>query len=125
MASKATKATPAVLVSVSNRDLGRQLSEFLYGLGVAVVLAGPALDTALRQNGEIDVVLADLPYEGGAALVERLAARRPALKALLISGEPDYVNRACWPQPWLEFIEKPFAWCDLKRRFERLLRVRV
>jgi DNA-binding NtrC family response regulator len=123
--SEATKAMPAVLVSVSNRDLGRQLTDFLYGMGAAVVLAGPALESALQRNNQVEVLVTDLPCQGGAEIVARLAARQPALKALFISGEPDYINRACWPQPWLEFIEKPFAWSELKRRFDRLMQLRV
>jgi DNA-binding NtrC family response regulator len=75
-----------------------------------------ALALAESHPGKIDLVISDLYMPGlhGPAVAEKLAAVRPGLKVLFISGyaDNDVVGRAGVP-PGSNFLQKPFSGHDL------------
>jgi DNA-binding response OmpR family regulator len=111
-----------VVVWITSPELRRQISEFLRSFGLAVVFADgrdQALDAAGQEG--IGLILADASVHDGRVLAGRIAERGRRTRTLLISGNPEDVNRAAGPDPGLHFIEKPFAWRDLRSRVETLL----
>ena len=75
-----------------------------------------ALALAASHPGKIDLVISDLymPGHHGPAVAEKLAAVRPGLRILFISGyaDNDVVGRAGVP-PGSNFLQKPFSTEDL------------
>jgi len=117
-------AARTVVISVRQASLLDQLCEFLRGAGYAVVAAASddnPLQLLFRMPPDVDLLLADTPAAEASELARTAAAFRPGLKVLLISGDPDYVNRELIPDPAIGFIEKPFAWSSLGRRVADLL----
>jgi len=106
------------------RELVRQILE---GHGYAVLTARhgrDALLTAERYERPIDLLVTDvvMPEMGGGELVERLAARRPDLKVLYISGyTSDEVLRRGIQGATPGFLHKPFTSDDLMRRVREVL----
>jgi DNA-binding response OmpR family regulator len=117
-----------VLVWVHREAFLCQLRDFLEGLGCVVVEAatGPEVLSVLAKPGfEADLLVADASSRDAAALARQAVQCRPALKVLMISSEPEYINRALVPEASIAFIEKPFAWCELRRAVEALLSLRM
>jgi DNA-binding response OmpR family regulator len=117
-------AVRTVLISVRQASLLDQLCEFLRGAGYAVVAAASDGDTLQFLRGmppEVDLLLADTPAADAPELARAAVTFRPGLKVLLISGDPDYVNRELVPDLGIGFIEKPFAWSSLGRTVAELL----
>jgi PAS domain S-box-containing protein len=106
------------------RDLARELLE---REGYTVLVAdGPktALAVADEHPGVIDALVTDvvMPEMGGRELAGRLAATRPALKVLYMSG---YTNDTIARQVLLDartnFLQKPFASDALPRKLREVL----
>jgi PAS domain S-box-containing protein len=71
-----------------------------------------ALALCAEHDGPIDAVVTDLvmPEMGGGELSDRIVARRPGIKVLLMSGYArDEVERRNIARSGAAFIEKPFA----------------
>jgi DNA-binding NtrC family response regulator len=117
-------APRTVLISIRQAPLLDQIREFLQGVGYAVVAATSDDDTLQVLNRipqDVDLLLADTPVADAPGLARTAVTSRPGLKVLLISGDPDYVNRELMPEAAIGFIEKPFAWCSLGRTVADLL----
>jgi DNA-binding NtrC family response regulator len=75
-----------------------------------------AITVAQAHAGKIDLVISDLYMPGlhGPAVAEKLAALRPGLKVLFISGyaDNDVVGRTGVPAG-SNFLQKPFSGQDL------------
>jgi CheY-like chemotaxis protein len=106
------------------RDLLRRA---LKGGGYEVITAPDgveALAAAESHEGTIDCLITDLvmPRMGGSELASRLAARRPELSVLYISG---YTNRQEWrtdaSQAGRAYLLKPFTPSVLMRKVRDLL----
>lgn len=120
--------TGTVLLSIPHLPVLQQVREFLRRAGYAVLVAASAADAMQLLAGPwcgIDLLLAETPLPTAAELAHEAVARRPGVRVLLISGEPDYINREFAPEPWIAFIEKPFAWNDLNRTISSLLSART
>ena len=84
---------------------------------------GGAAAVALAEShpGRIDLVISDLYMPGlhGPAVAEKLAASRPGLKVLFISGyaDTDLVGRSGVPSG-ANFLQKPFSAQDLTAAVE-------
>ena len=79
---------------------------------------------AESHPGPIDLLLSDVVMPGisGTELHRRLAARRPGLPALMISGyTDDAVSRHGAADAGVEFIQKPFSPWALATRLRGLL----
>jgi DNA-binding NtrC family response regulator len=108
----------------SVRDLVRQILE---DHGHAVLTARHGRDAMLiaeRYERPIDLLVTDvvMPEMGGGELVERLAARRPNLKVLYISGytNDEVLRRGVHGAP-ASFLHKPFTSDDFMRRVREVL----
>jgi DNA-binding NtrC family response regulator len=113
-----------VLISVSQQGLLYQIRDFLHGAGHRVMEA--ASDDAVLQildescSGP-DLLLIDVHSHDAHRLARQAVLRRPGLKVLLISGEPEYITRELVPYTEVGFLERPFAWCDLKSKIDELM----
>lgn len=113
-----------VLISVQQAPLLDQIRDFLQHAGYAVLESASAEDTLHMLSHpwyRIDLLLADGTIREAQQLMRQAALFRPGLKVLLISGDPDYINRALMPELEIAFIEKPFAWRDLSCAIAELL----
>jgi hypothetical protein len=83
-----------------------------------------ALSIAERFEGKIHLVLTDviMPRLNGPALVARLSAKIPGLKALYMSGHADdaLIHHGIL-EGEIEFLDKPFTRDDLTRRVREVL----
>jgi CheY-like chemotaxis protein len=102
-------------------------AEALRGAGWTVLLAsGPAdaLAIAARESQRIDLLLTDvvMPGMSGGTLADKLAALRPGLRVLFVSGysEEDVMGRGGLA-PGRAMLEKPFTPTELRRRVRQLL----
>lgn len=114
----------AVLVSIAAEGLRLQVIEFLNRCGLRVLEAdaeSEVLDFAERDCA-IRLLLADARLDDAPRLVREATRRRPDIRALVISGDPEFINRELVPDPCVHFIEKPFSWCELGDKIARLLR---
>jgi CheY-like chemotaxis protein len=83
-----------------------------------------ALDLCERYDGPIHAVVSDLvmPEMSGSELADRIAARHPGIKVLLMSGySGDEAARMSIMRAGDAFIEKPFAADALAARVRELL----
>jgi CheY-like chemotaxis protein len=108
----------------SVRDLVRQILED-HGHAVLTARHGrDAMQIADRYERPIDLLVTDvvMPEMGGGELVERLAARRPSLKVLYISGytNDEVLRRGVHGAP-ASFLHKPFTSDDFMRRVREVL----
>ncbi len=109
----------AVLVSIASEGLRLQVVEFLNRCGLPVIEAETGLDPT---ESAIALFLTDMRVEDAPVLMREAARHRPDLRALVISGDPEYVNRELVPDLSVHFIEKPFAWCELSEKIAKLMR---
>ena len=104
------------------RDLaGRFLAR--WGYRILSAESGPAaLARARAERGPIDLLLTDLVMPGmsGVELTRALAAERPGLKVLLMSGYSHDVL-ADFPSPAPPLLRKPFTESDLVRHVRAAL----
>jgi DNA-binding response OmpR family regulator len=107
-----------VLVSLHNQALRGQVSQFIAQAGYEVLeAASPARAESIANShpGSIAVLLTDAPPRGAAEILSSANYRQRWMTALVISGDPAAVNEEAVPDPRLAFIEKPFAWRQLRR----------
>jgi CheY-like chemotaxis protein len=116
------------LLLVEDDGAIRALAErVLLGCGYAVLCApdgAAALDVAAGHGGAIDLLLTDvvMPRLGGGELVRRLAAVRPGLKVLFLSGyADDAVVRHGVLREGVPFLHKPFSAAALTRKVREVL----
>jgi CheY-like chemotaxis protein len=101
--------------------------QFLKSLGYRVLdAAGPAaaLDLAVRFEGSIHVLLTDMimPGMNGRQLAEKLAAIKPGLKVLYMSGyTADMIDVQDVLGSGAQFLGKPFSRDDLGSKLRELL----
>jgi CheY-like chemotaxis protein len=95
------------------------------GYRVATAMAADEALRYVRDGGELDLLLADvvLPGMNGVALAERVAAERPHVRVLFISG---YTSQVCVPADALNgepraFLQKPFSLDELARAVRDVL----
>lgn len=113
-----------VLISVPQQGLLRQIYNFLGEAGHHVIEAATedaALEILDDSRAELDLLLVDAHGQNAPRLARQAALRRPGMKVLLISAEPEYIGRALIPEAEIGFLERPFAWCELKRKIDELM----
>jgi len=80
-----------------------------------------AMDIAEEHKGEIDLLVSDvtMPEMDGPELAQKLKAKRPSLRVILLSGysQVQIVLQRGW-----KFIQKPFRSQDLKAAVEDSLK---
>jgi nitrogen-specific signal transduction histidine kinase len=131
--AEAVTRAPEPVVGGSERVLVLEDDEVLRSL-VCRALAGagyrvseaprPSVAYERAMEGDIDLLLADLvlPEESGWAFYRRLAARRPGLRVLLMSGLSGPPNAGSTALPrHVPFLPKPFAPRDLLAKVRQAL----
>jgi len=86
--------------------------------------AGEALLICEKHDGTIDLLLSDvvMPQMSGPELATRLAATRPEMKVLCMSGyTDDSVIRHGMPAAQLAFLQKPLTPDTLTRKVREVL----
>ena len=106
------------------RRLTRRVLE-TYGYAVLAAGDGPeALQVAAHHTGTIHILVADvvMPGMSGREVGRRLAAARPEMRVLYLSGYPDdsIVSHGVL-EPGLAFLQKPFTPETLARRVREVL----
>ncbi|HTV00931.1 MAG TPA: response regulator [Luteitalea sp.] len=108
-------AQPSVVLLAEDEDAVRALTTTLLeqqGYTVLTACDGEdALQVAARHSGVIDLLLTDvvMPRVGGRELAERLAAARPGVRTVFMSGyAPDAVLQQGIMRDGLPFVQKPF-----------------
>ncbi len=122
LAKAIPRARTSVLVSTRHQELQRQFCDILAEAGYACT-AGDGTAEALHAP-DVDLIIAEVQVEHTPVLAVRALAARPDLKLLFICSEPAYIGRALVPDRRVAFIEKPFAWDDLRRTILDLLTTR-
>src|ERR1700722_2464370 len=125
--AKAVRASETILL-VEDEDLVRNLVRDTLRSEGYTVLDAPNAEQARRISAShkrpIHLLITDvvMPKEGGRALAESLAPRRPAMKVLFMSG---YTDQAVAASGLLSgeyhFIQKPFTPAALSRKVRELL----
>jgi signal transduction histidine kinase len=114
-ATRPTGGGETLLLVEDNDELRSATQGVLEALGYRVATAanGPEALAALeRLDGRIDLVVCDvvMPGMSGPEVVERLRARRPEIRAILMSGYTDnVVLRHGIVEGDYDFLEKPFS----------------
>lgn len=117
----------SVFLAEDDAALVVSVARILRGLGADVrAFSEPEklLEAAAAHPGRIDLLLTDIVMPGmdGFALAERLAAQRPGLKVLYMSGytDPD-IFKGRLERPGLIFLQKPFNEAQLAETLSRVL----
>jgi DNA-binding NtrC family response regulator len=113
-----------VLLAIVHEPLRLQISDFLSDLDLEVVEAGTAseiLDIVRRAGSQNHLLLTDVAVAAGRDPASTVTSATPNVRALVISGDPEYVNRELVPDERIDFIEKPFAWRELGEKIAYLL----
>jgi len=101
--------------------------EFLASKGYTVIEAtdgDDALRIAQNHTGRIDLMITDviMPHMGGAQLAETLAAARPQMKVLFVSGYAENTILGDSPTDVMtRFLQKPFSLEELARKIRTVL----
>jgi two-component system, cell cycle sensor histidine kinase and response regulator CckA len=124
------QGTETVLVVEDESSLLALVARTLRGLGYTVLESHnsmEALRTALEYEGEIHLILADvvLPDMSGRLLTAQIAALRPGIKVLFVSGYPyDAIVHHGVLDAHVAFLPKPFTADILARKVRQVLDVR-
>jgi PAS domain S-box-containing protein len=108
------QGTETVLVAEDDETIRRMIYEILQYSGYAALEAGrgeEALRLAGEHAGPIHLLITDMvmPGMGGRDLAGRLAALRPGVRVLYVSGyTDDAIVRHGVLEPGLAFLQKPF-----------------
>jgi two-component system, cell cycle sensor histidine kinase and response regulator CckA len=120
-----------ILVAEDQPDLRWMICQFLQSLGYSVLEATDGRDAvalAEQYKGAIDAVLTDvvMPHLRGPEVARRLAASRPDIKIIYMSGytegEVDVVNEA---EPEIPLLQKPFELDFLAAKIREVLAART
>jgi CheY-like chemotaxis protein len=121
------RGAETILVVEDEAAVRRMASRALRSQGYAILEAengAEALEVLARATGPVDLVLSDvvMPVLNGGELGERLAAERPELRVLFMSGytDDDIVRRGLL-RPGSPFLQKPFMPEDLARKVREVL----
>jgi PAS domain S-box-containing protein len=126
-AAEAPTGTETVLLVEDEDSLLDLATQLLAGLGYTVLAAsGPnrALRLAEEFRGEIHLLLTDviMPEMSGRELLERLAASRPNLKSLYMSGyTAEVIAHHGVLHEGVHFLQKPFSAQDLAVKLREAL----
>jgi CheY-like chemotaxis protein len=116
-----------VLVAEDSDGVRLLIRQVLEGAGYGVLEARSgeeALSVAARHPGTIDLLVTDvvMPGMGGREMADRLAAERPGLRSLFMSGyTEDAILAQGVLQASIDFIEKPFTPSALLRKVRQVL----
>ena len=119
----------AVTILLVEDDAGvREIVREFFAMTGYHVLETPGSDEALRigreHAGRIDLLVTDVALRGltGLELAERLAALRPGIRVLYMSGSAEgTAARAAALEPGKAYLQKPFSMADLVAKVRQVL----
>ena len=121
------RGAETILVVEDEAAVRRMAGRALAAQGYAILEAengAEALELLAHAQGPVDLVLTDvvMPIINGRELAERLAAERPGLPVLFMSGytDDDVVRRGLLV-PGAPFLQKPFVPGELSRKVREVL----
>jgi signal transduction histidine kinase len=127
VAPHSPRGAETILIVEDEAAVRRMAARALAGQGYTILEAengAEALELLARTTGPVDLVLTDvvMPRLNGRELGERLAAERPELPVLFMSGytDDDIVRRGML-HPDSPFLQKPFMPADLSRKVREVL----
>jgi two-component system cell cycle sensor histidine kinase/response regulator CckA len=127
--ARVPRGSETVLVAEDEDSLRTLISDLLTQNGYNVLAAScgaEALDIAAKYHGAIHLLLSDvvMPGIGGPALAKRLAASRPEVKTLFMSGYVEFhsAGQNNLP-PDIPVLQKPFSNDTLIREVRKALTV--
>ncbi len=109
------RGTETILVVDDDSGVRALVHRSLETRGYRVISANngaQALDLSERRAGQIDLLVTDvvMPGMSGPALAKRLAASRPAMRVLYMSGYAgDAIDRVGLAETGVSFLRKPFT----------------
>lgn len=121
------KGSEAILLVEDEAAVRQLIRRALEASGYTVLEAshgGEAVRVAENQPGPIHLLISDviMPEMGGRILAERLAAARPGIKVLFVSGyTDDAVVRHGVLQAEMAFLQKPFTMAALTQKVREVL----
>ena len=119
--------TETILVVDDEKAIRHIAKGILGAAGYTVLTAAAASDALLTSEahqGKIDLLLTDvvMPHASGRTLAESLAAARPGIKVLYMSGyTDDAIVHHGTLDPGTHFIGKPFSGADLAKKVREVL----
>ena len=130
-APRLSRGTETVLVVEDEEALRKVALRTLGSAGYTVLTAGngeEALLTSAKHVGDIHLLLTDvvMPRMSGRVLAQQLAAKRPTVKVLYMSGYTDdaIVNHGVL-EAGTPFLAKPFTSTDLAQKVREVLDIGV
>ena len=115
---------PRILVVDDDGFLAALIAKALEGYEVTVARDGGEALHAVEHHAVLDLIITDylMPEMTGDELLGRLRERRPDLKALVVSGHGDILDREL-PDWWRReaHLAKPFTLAALRDAVERLI----
>jgi len=118
-----------ILLCDDDDDVRRMAADVLHGEGYdvyAVAAAAPALHLLKEKSAGFDLLVADYAMSGmdGIALISASRRHRPSLKALLITGHADLLQRGASALPaGVPLLPKPFKPAELAESVATLLTI--
>ncbi|HZR55305.1 MAG TPA: ATP-binding protein [Terriglobales bacterium] len=116
-----------ILLVEDEEAVRRSAVEFLNMNGYIILQAcngKEALQVAREYEGKIDLMITDvvMPHLGGAKLAEQLAAERPEMKVLFVSGYAESTVLRHGPIDIVtQFLQKPFSLKSLAQKIRKVL----
>ncbi|MGK2855888.1 MAG: ATP-binding protein [Thermoanaerobaculia bacterium] len=127
VAERPPGGTETILV-VEDDELVREITvEALRGCGYEILEAADgreAIEICEARSGAIDLLIADsvMPGMSGRVVAERIAAARPGIKVLFVSGySEDTVIRHGLVESAIAFLQKPFSAAALAKKVREVL----
>lgn len=123
----APRGSETILIAEDSDALREMDHHYLSSLGYTILEArdgNHALQVADAHPGDISLLVTDMvmPGLGGRGLARRLAALRPGIKTLFMSGYTEEMTmRQRDGEPDLPFLQKPFRPVDLARSVRQVL----
>ncbi|MDP9268693.1 MAG: ATP-binding protein [Acidobacteriota bacterium] len=119
------------ILLVEDEEVVRHLAHrILVTSGYKVLLAKDGEEaerTCIEYDGVIQLLITDvvMPGMSGHELVQRIAAKRPGMKVLYISGYTEQALHETDIRSGVAFLEKPFSPAGLQRRVREVLEGRI
>jgi hypothetical protein len=115
-----------ILLVEDDDEVRRLMKQILTDSGHAVLEAAgvdEAIGVAEEHGGGIDLLVSDIVMPGfnGIELATRLAAKRPKMSVLYVSGYSDQEVVLRGQQPSVNYLQKPFAPSELVSRVAQVL----
>jgi PAS domain S-box-containing protein len=126
-ASGPAPGTETILFVEDEESVRELVSEYLRAQGYSIIEASDgvqALDLAAKHNGPIQLLITDvvMPRLSGRELATRLAATRPTVKVLYISGyTDDSIFRHGVLEGGMAFLQKPFNLKSIAQKVREVL----